>query len=288
MTKIVTSLLAGTAILGLSAVAQAADMGAPFRSPTVIPVADSPSANGWYLRGDMGIGLNHLPTFDSTGSAGMNANPNSSWISRDIADTPFIGAGVGYQFNDYLRGDLTAEYRAATRFRAIGSYPRSATDTAYPFNDGVNSSAVVLANAYVDLGTYHGLTPYVGAGIGAAYNKTGDVYQHTTFPAFGTIADGVFPGEGKWNLAWALHTGVTWDVNSRLKLDMGYSYKSLGTAKTGELICNESPNVNRHCNEWLSLKNLGTSDLRFGMRWLLDPKDPRTPVYASAPVVAKY
>lgn len=288
MTKISTSFLAGMAILGLTGVAQAADMGGPFKAPTVVPpLADTTASSGWYLRGDVGIGINRTPKFSSTGPAGIDTNANASWLAREIGDTPFISAGVGYQFTDYLRGDITAEYRASTRFRANARYPRTPTDVAYPFYDGSLSSTVVLANAYADLGNYNGLTPYIGAGVGAAYNKLGDTYQHTSFPAYGTYADGVMGGQGKWNFAWALHTGVTWDVNSRLKLDMGYSYKSLGSVKSGELRCNENPNVVRQCNEWLTLKNLASNDLHVGMRWLLDPPKERVPVY-SAPVVAKY
>ncbi len=287
MTKISIHLLAGMAILGLSGVAQAADMGGPFRAPTVVqPLPDVTMSGGWYLRGDVGIGINAKPTLESTGPAGIDSNPGASWLTRDMSDTPFIGIGVGYQFTDYLRGDITAEYRSTTRFRANAAFPRSATDIAYPYYDGNVSSTVVLANAYADLGNYHGLTPYVGAGVGMAYNKTGDIYQHTSFPAFGTYADGVMAGQGKWNLAWALHTGLTWDVNSRLKLDVGYSYKSLGKVGSGELRCNEATGVTTNCNEWLKLKNLASNDLHIGMRWLLNPPEQKT-VY-SAPVVAKY
>ena len=288
MTKIAIHLLAGTAILGLSAVAQAADMGGPFHAPTVVqPVVDVGSSGGWYLRGDVGIGINSVPKFSSTGAAGIDANPGASWLARDISDTPFIGAGVGYQFTEFLRGDITAEYRAATRFRANAAYPRGVGDVAYPYYDGDISSTVILANAYADLGNYNGLTPYVGAGVGMAYNKTGNTYQHTSFPAYGTYADGMLGSSSKWNLAWALHTGVTWDVNSRLKLEMGYSYKSLGEVGSRELRCNEAGGVVTACNEWLKLKNLAANDLRVGMRWILNPVEPKAPVY-SAPVVAKY
>jgi len=287
MTRISIHLMAGVAILGLSGVAQAADMGGPFKAPTVVePIVDVGTSGGWYLRGDVGIGITSVPKFDSYGPAGINTNPSASWLSREIADTPFIGAGVGYQFTDYLRGDITAEYRASTRFRANARYPRTPTDVAYPFYDGSISSTVILANAYADLGNYNGLTPYIGAGVGMAYNKMGDTFQHTSFPAYGTYADGVFGGQGKWSPAYALHTGLTWDVNSRLKLDMGYSYKSLGQVKSGELRCNENPNVTSKCNEWLTLKNLASNDLHIGMRWLINPPTPK-PVY-SAPVVAKY
>lgn len=292
MTRIMTSLLAGTAIFGLSAAAHAADMGAPFRAPQVVGAAADPgtTSTGWYLRGDVGIGINSDPKLDSSGPEGISAL-GGQWLRQDVMDTPFINAGVGYQFSDYLRGDITAEYRSWTRFRGNAQVPDVANASLkYPYYDGQFRAVDVMANGYVDLGTYNGLTPYVGAGIGAAYVQMGDTYEHTSFPKFGTYADGVLPGSSKWNFAWALHTGLAWDVNPRLKLEMGYTYKDLGSATSKELHCNYAGGVAQNCQEWLSLKRLATNDLHLGMRWLLDPKDPKAPAYApmAAPVVAKY
>ncbi len=294
MTKIMTSLLAGTAFFGLSAVAQAADMGGAFRAPQVVQASDpvSSTTGGWYLRGDVGIGINRTPTLSSDGIDGLSAG-GGSWLHRETADTPFLSVGVGYQFSDYLRGDLTAEYRSSTRWRGNGGMvdPASAVGAyKYAYYDGSYKAADVMANAYIDLGTYAGLTPYVGAGIGAAYVTMGDTYQHTSFPQYGTYADGVMPGASKWNLAWALHTGVAWDVNPRLKLEVGYTYKDLGNVTSKELQCNYAGGVAQNCGEWNSLKHIASNDLHIGMRWLLDPKEAKTPAYAplSAPIVAKY
>lgn len=294
MTKFMTTLLAGAAFFGLVTAASAADMGGPLRMPQVIGTANDPgsTSGGWYLRGDVGIGINSGFDLDSLGAEGVTAL-GGTWLRKDVADTPFISAGVGYQFSDYLRGDITAEYRSATRFRGNADAPYTPTPGTfkYPFYDGQFRSVDVMANGYVDLGNYNGLTPYVGAGIGAAYVMMGDTYQHTVFPATGgTIVDGVLPGNSKWNFAWALHTGVSWDVNPRLKLEMGYTYKSLGDITSRELRCNEATSVNPNCNEWLKIKHLASNDLHLGMRWLLDPKEQKAPAYAplAAPVVAKY
>jgi len=37
---------------------------------------------------------------------------------------------------------------------------------------------LLLANAYVDIGTWHGVTPYVGAGIGGALGQVGYAAQY--------------------------------------------------------------------------------------------------------------
>ena len=42
------------------------------------------------------------------------------------------------------------------------------------------SALLLLANAYVDIGTWHGVTPYVGAGIGGAHIKWDTVHDPNT------------------------------------------------------------------------------------------------------------
>ena len=67
----------------------------------------------------------------------------------------------------------------------IGQYPRqrqsarladNVTGRATGFVDANNYSGsksewVVMANAYVDLGTWWCITPFIGAGVGGSYNK---------------------------------------------------------------------------------------------------------------------
>ena len=48
------------------------------------------------------------------------ASPISAGIDEGgFASAPIFGGGVGYKFNDYLRGDLTVEYRGKSDFNAL-------------------------------------------------------------------------------------------------------------------------------------------------------------------------
>src|SRR5690606_11090944 len=124
------------------------------------------------------------------------------------------GLGVGYQLNRWLRGDLTAEYRGETGFHGLDTFTDVNGDPRYNNYTAKKSEWLLLANAYVDLGEWHGISPYVGAGIGAsrntihsfrdagiAYGTPGD--PSTSFPTL-AYADAA----SKWNLAWALHAGL--------------------------------------------------------------------------------
>ena len=79
-----------------------------------------------------------------------------------------FGLGVGYRVNNWFRADVTGEYRGNSQF--FGK------DVASPMPGGfgtdtyhaTKSEWVVLANAYVDLGTWWCITPFIGAGVGGA------------------------------------------------------------------------------------------------------------------------
>ena len=82
-----------------------------------------------------------------------------------------FGLGVGYQFNSWFRADITGEYRCKVHFSGtdFATFPGSA-----PISDvysGGYTSWVGLVNAYVDLGTWWCMTPFVGAGVGGAHQS---------------------------------------------------------------------------------------------------------------------
>ncbi|NLH82615.1 MAG: porin family protein [Phyllobacteriaceae bacterium] len=292
MTRIVTSLLASTAFIGLVTAAQAADMGSPLRGPAVVqPLTESSSSGGWYLRGDVGLAIAGRPSLEDY-DGGVPAG--KSFIQRDMTDAPKIMLGVGYQFNDYLRGDLTAEYMGSSRLRGTAIYDSTysgLTSVNYQNYDTHINAATFLANGYIDLGKYSGFTPYVGAGVGASYVYMGDVTSDNTAYIVSSTGNyptpaerGIMGATGKWNFAWALHTGMSWDVTQNFKVDMGYTYKNLGKVTSGNINCFSGATG---CNEQLTAKNLAFHDIHIGARWMLDSAPAKTPVY-SAPVVAKY
>jgi len=99
-----------------------------------------------------------------------------------------------------------------------------------------------MANAYVDLGTVNGFTPYVGGGIGAARVKYGDLFNNQTCSDPAAIVpggsgancsdnDSIHAGETTTRFAYSLHAGASYDVNCRTKIDAGYSYTHIKGGK---------------------------------------------------------
>ena len=95
-----------------------------------------------------------------------------------------------------------------------------------------------LVNAYLDLGTWWCITPFIGAGVGVAYNKI-EHFRDTNVIAGG---GGWAESGTKTNLAWALHAGASYKVTSNFAVDLSYRYLNLGKAETGTLV-NLDPNA---------------------------------------------
>ena len=285
MKRIALHLLAGAVAAGLAGSANAADFGAPMPGPGPVVVPYEAPGGGWYLRGDVGVGATTFGAWDES-SLAAPANGAAGWSSRSMSGSAFLRGGVGYQFNSYLRGDVTVEYRTTGSLHGVNYIYNGGTNQTFADNvSGHWSSVAAMANGYVDMGEFWGLSPFIGAGVGVAHNRLTGVQDTavgiTNLGGFGSYADG-----GKTNFAWALHAGVGYQVNRNLKLELGYRYMNLGDAKTGALTCYNGAggfSAQAGCGSTLTVKKLVTNDVHVGMRWLLNPPEPVAqpiPVYA--------
>jgi len=273
MGKLTVSALAGVAAILTIPAAFAADMPPVFYKPA--PVVED-FAGGWYLRGDIGmsnqrVGSLHNVLFDAPG-----VTVNS--ISKEFSSAPFFGIGIGYQYSSWLRFDVTGEYRGKSTFRGMDTYtPEPNSPTGVGVNDyhAKKSEWVVMANAYFDLGTWGGFTPFVGGGVGGAYNIISG-FRDVNVPVGGVAyADAA----GKWNFAWAVHAGVGYQVTPNFTVELAYRYLNLGDARSGDIIAYDGTN---NVYNPMHFRNIESHDLKLGVRWLLNPP---APVYA--PVMTK-
>jgi opacity protein-like surface antigen len=279
--------LAGATALALApAAARGADMPAPpmFRAPIV------EDYGAWYLRGDIGMTnqrVGHLDNvlFDST-----------VVVHEKVFDSsPLFGIGLGYKFNNWLRFDGTAEYRGGATFSGFDTYTfNNGLDPAFTrMNDyrAVKSEWLFLANAYLDLGTWHSVTPFVGAGIGGSRNTISgfrDMDPTGCPPAIAPCTGPTGPSAAfansasKWNFAWALHAGLSYQVTPNFTVELAYRYVDLGSAQSGDIIGFDGTNA--IFNPML-FKHLTSNDLKLGVRWMF--ADNFFPSY-EPPLIRKY
>ena len=239
--------LAALAALTASPAARAADFSPPMPPPAP-EVADS-----WYLRGYVGIGMNGTPSLDYL-PAPANVGNGFAFDQHSIADTFFTGFGVGYEWNSWLRFDVTGEYRGKTQVNARGVYNAQGLGDAY---QGYLKSWVFLANGFVDLGTWNCFTPFLGAGIGGAYNQLADFVDM----GIGQTGAGFGRNSAEWHMAYALYAGVGYAVSKNLKVDLSYRYLNYGSI-TDTIDC-----IGGCVPDSYKFGNLYSHDFMLGLRW---------------------
>ncbi len=282
------------ALAGLFGLAATTALAADFPYPAPPPVMPPPPApvevgGGWYLRGDVGVGILDFDKFEgvnTTVPVGFVPPPGGYRLdSKVAADQAFVGFGFGWQFNSWFRADVTGEYRSAAQIKTTESY----IYPGQPFRsanivDGKLSSVVGLVNAYFDLGSWGGFSPFVGAGVGFARHKT---------MGFTDVGIGFAGGGGGYGidkdrtgLAWAIHAGIGYDVTPNVKLELAYRYLNMGKAEAGPITCYAAPGA---CLSTVyTYKTLDSHDLKIGMRWMFGAPVAMAPMPMGEPIMRKY
>lgn len=188
-------------LLSLAAAAPLQALAADYDPPLMVEEAAEyvpvEVGSGWYLRGDIGYNLNETPyEFD--------------YLGAETDNTRIFGSlGVGYQFTQYLRGELNAGFLSNDSFDATDGV------TTVSLENDVWSG---MANVYADLGTFAGFTPYVGAGVGMVYSKSS---ASVTAPLVDYSAD-----DTQYEFAYSLGAGVAYRMSQNWSVDLGYQYLS--------------------------------------------------------------
>ena len=224
--------------------AAAADLPSYFAAPTSDAPAGAPQefGAGWYLRGDAAFGPEDRPKLLLESSA-------ASFDRKGSAIGYAFGAGAGYKFTDWFRADITADYLDPFHYAAnvscgVGCVMSERTDV---------QRFDALVNGYVDLGTYAGFTPYVGAGAGIA----GTIPQGSLEMNGNAVNTGV-GNHTDYGFAWAAMAGVSYALAPHTLLDIGYRYLDLGRTTVALY---PSATITR---------NMSAQQVRVGLRYMID------------------
>jgi opacity protein-like surface antigen len=295
--------LTTVAVLALARAASAADLLPP--PPAVEPPPPPIEVGGWYLRGDVGVGFNNSVSASTSPSA-LNYLPSGStgtdnWYNASLSEAALFDVGVGYQVNNWFRADVTGELRGGSSFSGLEVVNVQNGNSSSPqyadFYRGSVSSEIALVNAYFDMGTWYGVTPYVGGGVGVAFNN---FYGGTDNGIAGTgfsvsPAGGILGASTQTSLAWALMAGFDMKVTRHLKFEIGYRYLDYGNFKSGTSQCLTGNGSGGSFNSNFctgggytiaSSHTLSSNDVRVGLRYYFDNDVAEAP--PEAPIVRRY
>jgi len=251
--------VAGAALTG-AVPAGAADYPMPSAPPPMIEESagiEAELGTGWYLRGDVGYVEYGKPREAPNYSQGV------PFDTITLPETVSIGGGVGYSFNGLFRADVTVDYRADSQIKALSS--GSNYVEGFSTDSLKLESTTALVNAYIDLGRWSGITPYIGAGVGVAHNLLHSYSSRVT--CFTDLCRANFSGANvphpsgeKNSLAYAFMAGAAFDVGLGFKIDAGYRYLNIG----------ESQTKLDAAGFGIKLKPLEAHEVRVGLRYMID------------------
>ncbi len=263
-----------TAWCGLAMPAAGADFGQPY--PGLAPPREEmvEFATNWYVRGDLAYAQETFPKISPDPTFGS---------SPSVLNTYSAGVGIGYKVNHWFRTDLILDYRSI--IHAVGSgatpcqvvlpsvitgLPTIGPDTCAGHFDTEIRRWDLLANGYLDLGTWDGFTPYIGAGAGVTWAQINQSVNFTLgngLPCQATCAIGgnVFAdfdrrqSNTNYKFAWALMAGVAIAMTDHAQLDIGYRYLDLGSFTGLSSVTGTSVTQRVRANE-----------VRAGVRYMID------------------
>lgn len=206
--------------------------------------------SGWYLRGD--IGYSASQSLDV--SFARDARGGDAGASLD--NTYSASVGAGYIFNDYLRADATFDIFSSRDWSGSGSgcgldglgVPHTGDCTST--DTGSFEAHALSMNAYVNLGQWGRVSPYVGAGVGLAhveYGATNSALNCVVDPgetcdlgvhSGGTANPETFTGTQQFesgssvNLTYALMLGMDYRIDKNWSADLGYRYTNITGSET--------------------------------------------------------
>lgn len=242
--------------------------------PEPIPELPPPAVSGWYLRGDISYDIFTDPDVifnEDTGTA-------KKFTRAEIDDTWNIGFGFGYQFNDWFRADGTFAYHHTTDFNGnTGS-----AGCCFSEEHAEVTKLTAMANAYLDLGHWLGVTPYVGAGVGAAFVDWSNYFFEDICETCGVRITnrGQWASNADWHFAWALMAGVAVDLTPNLAVDVGYRFVNIDD---GIIIHDKKGPLNGD----VRFENLMEHEARVGLRYTFGAPPPFIPD-TLPPVIASY
>jgi opacity protein-like surface antigen len=211
----------------ISTTAQAEDITPP--SSCSAGAAPSP----FYFRADLGV--------VAANKIAGSYIPDNKLSARVGEGSALASIGIGYQFNEYIRTDITFTHIPKFTYRSLSSGESSRLkNISYNVTQDFQYTYAMI-NGYADILTWNNLSPYVMAGAGIALAKS-QQYNHQHTFAYGiedsptTTHSSHKNGQSNYQYAWQIGAGAAYHLTTNLALDLNYRFIDLGKVKNGTLL----------------------------------------------------
>ena len=122
-------------------------------------------------------------------------------------------------------------------------------------------------NGYVDVGTWYGVTPFFGGGVGIANVEvkglTDISYGSGAAGGAGNGGGGFAADHNQTHFAYALMAGLDFAVTPNVTLELGYKYLNLGNVSSAPINCVSATT----CPNEVQHYKLQSNDVRLGFRY---------------------
>ena len=210
-------------------------------------------AKGLYLRGGMGLewalsadfkdknpGATNPPALFGGGS-GSDGRPIAA--RGGFGRIPLVEMALGLKVLPWLRTDISLTHRFDMNYSGQANFRNVPGDQ--PVSTPATSTSGMV-NVFVELSDLLGidlgpLKPYLGGGLGAAYNRLDQV--KFLFPGLTRHTITLTPSGDNFNPAFMLTAGTGFVLSKHLVLDVSYRYSDLGRVSTdpGRAFMNHVP-----------------------------------------------
>ncbi len=180
-----------------------------------LPGMAKAEVNGFY------IAPKFLMSIQDTGTI---SRPYSDMTDESYSQFTLGGAlALGYDFYPQQMLPLRAELEFALRGNSEKSWD-SMFGGANVSTKGLWNNSTLLLNLYYDIQTDTPFVPYIGAGVGLAFNYT--EYTVNANSPSGYI--NASQSDNFTNFAWNVGAGVAYNFNENFAVDVGYRFMMLG------------------------------------------------------------
>ncbi|MCL1985583.1 MAG: outer membrane beta-barrel protein [Betaproteobacteria bacterium] len=195
-----------------------------------LPALAAAEVNGVYIAPRFLLGIQNSGDFSRTGV------PSGSFGQYSQA---VVGGALaaGYNFAPKFDLPIRAELEYALRTNSSDSKDGAWLSTKHTMN-----ISTLFLNGYFDINTGTPLTPYVGAGLGMAFNYTG-VTARAMGPGY---SSNVYVDDRSTSFAWNVGLGLSYAFTENIAADLGYRFIGAGYRELSEwnMKVGSSPYIN--------------------------------------------